>query len=354
MAKNYNWIIDYWLIIVEGICGFLAIVFGYLGHETITILILVGGVILAAYKELRDKHKQRLDDAASELTDKKITEIRDMAKENKEELQYKQDIIKEFLKEGIVNEEDLLDNLNQEPFTILYHFNRGIDKEIIEFLPQKKKVVQNLLDELGFVPVGYRHGAYFFHVINTRYLPIQIQNVSSFEAYMRKRVKEIWDEFWENIKTKDPKLYAEYESKKDKKVNLSYFLGQIFPSNLSVGYLNFSSFDRKFLAYYAQFVDSQTIRINKQKLNELSNLASISFFVNSIEPNDRELILSNESTIKKSLGINKIMDYMTIQKEAWHDEISKIITDLDKANIYSEKIYKRAQKYCPIIKEFIG
>jgi hypothetical protein len=149
-------------------------------------------------------------------------------------------------------------------------------------------------------------------------------------------------------------LYQEYKEEKDKKVNFSYFLGKIFPCNLSIGYLNFSSFDTRFLSYYAKFTNSKTVEVNKQKLDDLLSLASISLFVTLVEPNDRKIILKNESVIRANLGVNNLLDYESVTEAKWTEELTKIFQNQsEKAGIHAKTIYSSVQKYVPVIKEFI-
>src|SRR3989344_5198684 len=105
------------------------------------------------------------------LTNKKLDVIDDKINAKNTELEYKKKLMSEFLRYGVVQEDDIIDNLNQEPFIIIYHFNKKLPKSIEQFSPEKDKILIAILTKLGFVPVGRYHGSYFFHVASANSLP---------------------------------------------------------------------------------------------------------------------------------------------------------------------------------------
>jgi uncharacterized membrane protein len=355
LREIISYIMDYSFISLAVASGTLIAIFELFNFGVwYTLIVLILNLIIVIIKEIREKHKTNQEKAEEELTDEKIEHIDQEVTTRNDELAYKQRVISEFLKYGVVKEEDILSNLNQEPFIILYHFNRKINKEIEPFLPDNTKAINKILADLGFVPVGAYTGSYFFHVVGANSLPRELNNIAYLEAYIKRKMKNSWKKMWGNMEEKNKDLYQKYKDDKDKRVNFSYFLGKVFPSNLSIGYLNFSSFDNQFLSYYSKFTNSRKIEVDKQKLNDLLSMASISFFINLIELNDRKQILKNETQIKKNLSIKSLLDYESVSETQWNNELRTIFKDdLEKCGIYAKTIWLTVQKYLPVIKEFI-
>jgi hypothetical protein len=302
-------------------------------------------------QQLWEEKKTDVDDAEAKLSKRKMEEIHEKVIIKTTELENKQKVISRFLKHGIVKEKDLIEALNQQSFIILYHYNRAIDKDFVKFLPENKKFSKLILEELGFVPVGAVYGSYFFHVISSTALPHPLDNITYLEAYIKKRLTEYWIQLESNLK-EYPLLLEKFQKKERKKGNLSYFLGKIFSSNLSIGYVNFSSFDTKFLEYSSRFVNPKDLEINTQELKSLIALASIDFFIDSIEPIDRKTINQYETKIKEELKIESLLDYATIPEGIWQKVLSTYFDENKSAN-YSKIVSSKAKELCPIIKEFL-
>ncbi len=348
---DFGKISDYFLISLVSIVSIALIILEYFQvHRLISLAVAILSLLIILIKEIREKNKDSIEEAERKLTDERIIIIeREVTKKNVE-LEDRQKIISEFLSEGIIREEDLIKSLNQEPFVILYHYNRGIKQELLQYFPDKKKPINKILNDLGFVPVGFAHGSYFFHVIGAKFLPRPLDDVTYLEAYIKKKMRNSFKNILLNLQKNNPELY---NKTKDKKLfNLSYFIGKIFPAHLSVGYVNFSSFDREFTSYYSKFSNLNKMQINEQKLNEILKLASLKIFIKQIPPKDREKIISKEDAIKQEFSINNLLDYQTLSLESWTRALSKILKN-DKASVYAKVIRNSTQRYCPIIREFI-
>ena len=317
------------------------------------VIALVGifSLLLSMTQQLLQQKKTDVADAEANLSERMMEGIRAKVTITTAELENKQKVMSHFLKHGIVKEQDLIETLNQQSFIILFHYNRQMDKDFLKFLPDNKKFSKLILDELGFVPVGAVYGSYFFHVISSTALPHPLDNIAYLEAYIRKRLVEYWTQLESNLEAY-PHLLEKFRKKERKKGNLSYFLGKIFSSNLSIGFVNFSSFDTKFLEYSSRFVNSKNLEIDTQELKSLITLASIAFFIDSIEPIDRKVISQNESKIKNELKIESLFDYATIPNAEWQRVLSVYFNRVKTTN-YSEIISSRARELCPIIKEFL-
>jgi len=350
MAKILDKIKEYFIILVSFIAGATLLILQFFGASKLWIfLVALISLLIIFTEQILTKKKTKVEEAERKLTDNRIIVIEKEVIKKNTELEDKQKIILEFLKEGIIKEEDLIESLKQEPFVILYHFHRGVLKELRPFLPEGKRAINRVLNELGFVPVGPFHGSYFFHVVGTNLLPAPLNNLSYLEAYIRKKVRKSWSQMLSNVEKQDKQLYDKI---KDKKIlNLSYFLGKLFPSNLSVGYINFSSFDRDFISYYSKFTNVKELQINEQKLNELLKLASLKLFIVKIPPKDRKKILNKEKEIKERLEITNLLDYESITEEQWNSILSKIFKK--EMEDYAKIIKFSVNKYCPIIREFL-
>jgi hypothetical protein len=307
--------------------------------------------ILVMVKELLEQKKTDIANADAKLNKQTIKEIHKKVLKTNVELENKQKIISHFLRNGVVKEQNLIEALNQQSFVIFYHYNRKIYDGFVTFLPENKKFSNMIVKELGFVPVGSYHGSYFFHVVSSKALPHPLDNIVYLEAYIKKRLLEYWAQLEANLK-QDPTQYEKFKKHKKRKGNLSYFLGKIFSSNLSIGYVNFSSFDRRFLEHCGRFVNSKDLEIDTQELRSLITLASLEVFIESIEPEDRKKIYQNESKIKNELGIESLFDYATIGEEVWKNVLLPYFNE-NKATNYSKIISSRTKEYCPIIKDFL-
>lgn len=343
---------NYLLIILASSVAIAILVLTLIQASPLPIALLgIFSTFLVTLQQILQEKKTDVDDAEAKLTQQVMIDIQEKATKKNVELENKQKVISQFLRRGIVKEQNLIDALNQQSFIILFHYNRAVNREIAKFLPDNKKFSKVICEELGFVSVAPVHGSYWFHVVNSGALPHQLQNITYLEAYIRKRLLEYWAQLESNLK-QDPKLLETFKTHTRRKGNLSYFLGKIFPSNLSVGYVNFSSFDINFLEYCSRFVNSKELEINTQELRTLISLASIDFFIDSIEPTDREKICQNESKIKNELKIQSLFDYATVSHAEWQRVLSLYFDEVRSAK-YTEMISSKAKEFCPIIKEFL-
>ncbi len=342
----------YFLIILSALVE-IAILLLIAQQANPVFIVLLGLVppILVMTKELIEQKKTDIDDADAKLTKQTMKEIHEKVMKTTGELENKQKVISHFLRYGVVKEQDLIEALNQQSFVIFYHYNRAMDEDFVPYLPENKTFSKVILKELGFVPVGATYGSYFFHVISSKALPRPLDDIVYLEAYIKKRMFDYWVKLESNLK-QDPTQYEKFKKNKRKKGNLSYFLGKIFPSNLSIGYINFSSFDKRFLEYCSRFVNSKDLEIDTQELKSIIQLASLEVFIGSIEPKDRKKICQNESKIKDELGIESLFDYTSIDEEVWKKVLLPYF-DENKATNYSKIISSRTKEYCPIIKEFL-
>jgi len=351
MTKILSKIKEYFIIVVSFIAGAILLALQFFGASKFWIfLVALVSLLIIFIEQILAKKKTKIEKAERKLTDERIIVIEKEVVKRNTELEDKQKVILEFLREGIIKEEDLIESLKQEPFVILYHFHRGVIKDLRPFLPEGRRAINKILNDLGFVPVGPFHGSYFFHVVGANMLPTPLNDLSYLEAYIRKKIKKYWALMLSNVERENKQLYNKI---KDKKIlNLSYFLGKLFPSNLSVGYINFSSFDKGFLSYYSKFTNVKELQINEQKLNELLKLASIKLFITKIPPKDKKKILKKEKEIKESLEITNLLDYESITEKQWNLVLSKLFKKEMKDYI---KIIKfSVDRYCPIIREFIN
>ncbi|MFZ1971062.1 MAG: hypothetical protein WAU65_02700 [Candidatus Nanoarchaeia archaeon] len=96
------------------------------------------------------------------------------------------------------------------------------------------------------------------------------------------------------------------------------------------------------------------LKVNKQKLDNLISLASISFFVGLVEPKDRKIIIQNESKIRKDFQIKNLLDYESITEASWIKELTEIFpNETEKVSNISKKIFDTIQEFIPIIREYL-
>ena len=341
---------EYLIIILAIVASTLLVVLQSLQVDSIWIMtVAIISLILVSAKEINEKRKKDTEAIERKMTDESVKRIENEVVKRNLELFDKQKILMEFLNHGIIKEDDLILNLNQETFITIYHYNRSVG-ELRSFLPNRKTPIVQILNDLGFLPVGYGPGSYFYHVANISSLPKELQEVKYLEAYIRKKFKKIWNDFMQQLEKDNKTMYGKY---KDKRIfNLSYFISKVFPINMGVGYVNFSSFDRKFITNFSKFVNTRKMHIDKQKLNELLSMASVSIFIGSFMTQDREKIIRNEDKIKKQLKVKNLFDYENIKEGEWSLAFSELF-DQQKSIEYARIITSSIQRYCPIIREFI-
>lgn len=313
--------------------------------------------IEAAQKNDSEEAFRKMTEEKMAIIDKKVSENNTLTErtqtlENeKKNWEEKQKIWVDFVRRGIIKEDDMIESLGQETFTVIYHFNKNVPKKYITLLPEGKKVMQKILDDLKFIPVSVRPGSFFFHVINTNALIEELRNPVELEAYIKKRVLISWGIVENKLRESNPKEYKAFKDNSARNWNLIYFLGNIFPANLRIGYLNYQNFDPRFLPYLAR--SSKKIKnVNKQKLNDVIHLASIEYFISFMPPTDREALLNIENQVKEELKIEKLFDYENIPESEWLKITSKLF-DNTKAAQYAKTIVFSVKRVMPIIKEFL-
>lgn len=339
------------LIFVTAIVAIATAFFGLPAY--ITSIITIFSLAFVAIKELVGEVIADEEKAEKEMTDEKITHIDEELlkrteglEKEKKMLEDKQKIIADFIKNGIIKEDSIIKNLNQESFVILYHYNIALPKKYLGLLPNEKSAIKNIIDKLGFVSVGRKYGSYFFHIINTSSLPKELRQPAYLEAYIRKKVIRSWKIIEDQIKDTDRE---EFKKIKERRLNLVYLLGKVFCSELVIGYLNYPLFSEDFLPYLASFT-KKIKDVDKQKLHALISQASLHYFVESITPKDRDKILAKEDEIKKKLGVKSLFDYQGVSKEQWLSVTSGLF-ESPKSQEYAELIYSSINRSLPIIKE---
>lgn len=352
---------NYLLIILILVVSIVSIVITYLNAYSFLIPILaIGSLILIAIRDIRTQSDADIKEAEKKITDEVIIKIDNtITKENRELkikhqlLEDKQKIMKDFLQKEVVKDDDLLQSISEESFMILYHYNLSTQARFLEFLPNQKTPINNIITELGFVPVGSGHGAPFFHIINTVLLPKQLQKPAYLEAYIKKKVLNSWKKLSIELKEKDTSKYDAFQKLMEgNKINIAYLVGKLFVSETRIGYLNYPLFSPEFLPYISSFA-KKVKNINKQKLKEIISSASLSYFVEFIPKTDREIVLIKENQIKKTLDIKELFDYQSISKERWLEVTKSLFSDEETAQKYAEGIYDYVGRYLPIIKEFL-
>jgi xanthosine utilization system XapX-like protein len=302
-----------------------------------------------AFRRMTEEKMETITKKVSE--NKTLVERAQVLESEKQIWADKQRIFTTFMHKGVVKEESLLESLSQETFIEIYHFNAGTPKKYLKLLPDGKKAMEKILDDLGFVPVGFGPGGYFFHVISTSSLPEELREPVDLEAYIKKMEIKSWKVVEKKLQETDPDEYKSFKEKEKSKWNLIYFLSKVFPANLRVGYINYQNFDSSFLPYLARF--SKKIKnVDKKRLEEIIHLASIEYFIDFIPVADKEILLKAEDKIKSDLKIKQLFDYETIPEEEWI-KITSGLFDKPKDIEYGKGIYASVKRDLPIIREFL-
>jgi hypothetical protein len=299
--------------------------------------------------------ERKLDSERMKKIEETINSENKELKEQKKITELKQAIMKDFIAKGIVKESEIIDNLSQEAFIVLYHFNKKLPDKYRALLPNNEKPIDTVLRELNFVPVGSFAGAYFFHIVNAKLLPKDLRQPTFLEVYIKRKVRRSWNIIETELKKRNRREYNDFKQNSSKKVNLIYLIGRIFASELRIGYLNYSNFDKGFLPYMSGFVNPKMIKkeVNNQKLNALLTLASLDYFVALIEDSrDRSKIITNEVRIKRRFGVGTLTEYDGISKEQWLKQLSMLFEER-KARVYANEIYDSIKRVLPIIKEYV-
>ncbi len=364
---------NYLFIIILGLLG-VGIILVTLFNFPPSVIALVGilSIFVGAIRDILNQNAADIEsaknkdseDAFRRMTEERMETITKKVSENKtlvERTQVlesekqiwadKQRIFTTFMHKGVVKEESLLESLSQETFIEIYHFNAGTPKKYLKLLPEGKKAMEKILDDLGFVPVGFGPGSYFFHVISTNSLPEELREPVDLEAYIKKMEIKSWKVVEKKLQETDPDEYKSFKEKEKNKWNLIYFLSKVFPANLRVGFINYQNFDSEFLPYLARF--SKKIKnVDKKRLEELIHLASIEYFIDFVPPADRDILLKAEDKIKSDLKVNQLFDYEKIPEEEWI-KITAGLFEKQKATEYGKGIYASVKRDLPIIREFL-
>ena len=340
------------LILIVGIVGALLTYYGFppIYYFAVSILALVLLAVQNFLKEYQARSEKQLSKAQMDRIENEATTKNKELEESKKGLEERQLIMKDFMKQGVVKEEDIIKSLKQESFTILHHFNRKTPKKYLEYLPDHKTTINRVIDTLGFVPVGNRAGSYFFHIVTTNSLPVALRQTSNLEAYIKQKNEESLKAIETGLKKHDPVEYREFIKSPHRKGYLIYLVGKVFATDLKIGYINFAGFDARFLPYLLRYT-RKVKNVDKKKLNEVLELASISYFLSGIEPKDRDKIVSKEREIKRKLSVKILFDYETITTDTWKQTLKNYFAD-DKAKKYSITIHEATKRVMPIIREF--
>ena len=350
---------NYLILILIAIVGIAIPILQYFRIGVFYILLLTEvSLIAVAVRDFLSNFQENAKDASIKMTEEKVNHIdNELIKENSEMkktqqiLEDKQKIIAEFLRQGVIKEEDIIQDIGQESFIILHHFNRRPPVKYLMLLPEGRTPIKVLIKRLGFVPVGASHGSYFFHIINIKLLPKELRQVSSLEAYIRRKVLDGWKVAETRLADDDKEEHAKFMEAYYDKFNLIYLIGRVFSSELRIGHLNYPSFSKEFLPYLSSFTKKMH-NVDKKKLNDIISLASISFFINSIEPIKRRKILDKETYIKKKFGITSLLEYESIPKDKWIEVFSNFLEKGD-AEKCADEIYSSIKRDLPIIKTFL-
>ncbi len=356
LSRKGNYIIII-LILIVGIVSAISVSYGYPSYIIAALAIV--SLLIVAIRDMRDQSSGDLAEAERKLDSERMKKIEATVNKENKELKEKHElakaregIMKDFIKRGIIKEKEILDSMTQESFMVLYHFNKKLPEKYKNLLPDKEKPVDRIIKQLGFVPVGSFAGAYFFHIVNTALLPRDLRQPAFLEAYIKNKVRGSWNTIEAELKKTNKREYNYFKKNSDKKVNLIYLIGKVFTSELRIGYLNYSNFDRRFLPYISGFA-KRIKNVDKKKLHDLLELASLEYFVGGVKNNkDRDKIIRNETKIRKGVGVVTLLEYGNVSREKWMEELLKLFDDT-KAEEYVNLVYNSIKRDLPIIREFL-
>lgn len=348
----------YLLIFMILVTGTVQAFIIYLGFPSIYLIaVTIVALSLVAAKEALAEKNSDVERAQREMTDQRIKNIEKESVEKGREheatiksLEEKQNIMKDFIKDGVVKEDEIIKSLKHESFIVLHHFNKKTPQKYLKYLPEGKTVINSILDRYGFVPVGRRQGSYFFHIINTRSLPSALRQPAYLEAFIRKKSDDGVKAIENGLKKGNKSEYKNFINNSKSKGYLVYLIGKIFATELNIGYLNWPGFDERFMPYMSRYAN-KIKNVDMKKLNDIISIASISYFIRAIEPKSRAIILSHEKEIKEKLGIKNIFDYETISLDGWEKVLSKYFDNVQTKS-FAIMLSESAKRTVPIIREF--
>lgn len=314
-----------------------------LGLTVVLIIINLAVILFGFIKEIINKREVDEHYAESRFTNEKIQQIESYISNERSGLVEKQTILKLLIKNGVVDEKDVFDNLKQQSFISLFCYQRRLPDELKEVYGPQRPVL-SVIESVGFSRLGKMHN---FYVIPSSYLPAELQEVTKIEAYMKFRIKKEWKALMKTAKKDYNEIYEKY--KDDEKVfNFSYFITKSFFPNLAIGFINYCCFNKRFVEEYSKFVKLSKIKINKSKIEEFMKMLTVDLLIEELPSNDRELI--DIRKLKKQFKVKTFADYATLSVNDLKKYLMSLF-DEEKATLYSAHMIAKAQKYVAVLRE---
>lgn len=270
--------------------------------------------------------------------------VREIVVREKDENRVTSELISRLVREGVVSEGELFSLIRDKEMMIVFPYAEGLKGKVWELT--KGQPLAMLLIEIGFVKVGLRQNLLVCMVDS---LPKQLRDVDNLNRFIEDHLPKEWAKVSEMVRKKYPeekyKILERWRSNAAFKV--SYLLAKSPARDFVVGCLAARgdariAFTTEFQKHIAQRIDRKELRrmlrIRKHKVKEILSKISIEFLLSEIPRDARELMITKEDEIKKTLGVRIITDYGLLEPTAVGKVLASVLPSI------SETVIKRSSE----------
>jgi len=288
---------------------------------------------------------------------KQVEQIHKYVTLKEEKSRIKEELISRLVNEGAIGENELYSLIRNKEIILAFPYGEGVLRTVRELSGFKRPPLSGLLEQIGFVRVTRLQN---LMVVFVDKLPKVFRKIDNLNLFIQEEVPKMWTKISTDVKRKYPedrypKKFEKWRSGEG--FSAMYILSKSTAQDFIINYIKKESFTPEFKKHIWGVIDrgelKEAMKKRKHKVKEVVSKISIDFLLQDIPDSVREIVVKNEDTIKKTLGIKVFTDYRLIEPDRISGVLAKLLPSGEKENVnrYSSIITNESKKCHELLKE---
>lgn len=256
-------------------------------------------------------------------------------------------IVAELVNKGCLSNDDILDSMSDTDMYWLYCYANKPVKSTS--LPKRREYVQKI-QELGFIRLPVNSPVY---ISTSDLIKPKFRDVSKLKKLIAETVKKSLNEefsHWKEILRSSSHLGSKQQEFLDlgfseaMKSNILLFRGKLSETNFAT--VNGIIFNDDILKIFREHSIKSGLNLSREKKTKVIEFVkniSLESFLTGL-PEHVEIILTNEGSIKRNLGLKGFMDYFYVKESNLSNELQKHVSE-QFASEFTKQIKDKVTNY---------
>jgi hypothetical protein len=288
---------------------------------------------------------------------KQVEQIHKYITLKEEKSKIKEELISRLVNEGAIGENELYSLIRNKEIILAFPYGEGVLRSVRELAGFKRPPLSGLLEQVGFVRVTRLQN---LMVAFVDALPKGFRKIDNLSLFIQEELPSMWTKISSYVKDKYPedrypKKFEKWRSGEG--FSAMYILSKSMAQDFIINYIKKESFTPEFKKRIWGVIDrgklKEVMKRRKHKVKEVVSKISIDFLLKDIPNSVREVIVNNEDTIKKTLGIKVFTDYRLIEPDRVSGVLAEFLPSGEKKNVnrYSSIITSESKECYELLKE---